>query len=121
VVGKQARWKWVFLQSIHLLICFLTHAYLGAISAAFAGLIAGFHVLAHWPSYLKKTHRLGQIAVATIGPLVAYLALLKATDNSSLPNGSAVRILGQRFHMECRFVAQSWRPRCIATRVGLGT
>ena len=77
---ENKRWKWVLLQSIHLLTLLLTHAYLGAISTAFAGLIAGFHVFAHWQSYVKNTHRLGQIAVATIGPLVAYVAMLKATD-----------------------------------------
>jgi hypothetical protein len=32
---QNARWKWAFFQCAHLLILLLTHAYLGAISAAF--------------------------------------------------------------------------------------
>ena len=74
------QWKWAWLQCAHLLILLLTHAYLGAISAAFAGLIAGFQTLCMWKSIPRLRVRMLQIAAGTILPLVSYIGLLKASD-----------------------------------------
>lgn len=69
-------WRLAILQSFNLLFWLLTHAYLGAIAAAFAGLIAGMTWLQR-PS-IKQA---GQIALATVMPLLMYTGLLAATDS----------------------------------------
>lgn len=78
---EKTQWKWAWLQCVHLIVLLLTHAYLGAIAAALAGLIAGFHVLFNWKSTIRLTVRLLQIATASVLPLIAYIALLKTSDN----------------------------------------
>lgn len=78
---QHAHWKWAWLQCTHLLILLFTHAYLGAISAAFAGLIAGFHVLLNWKSIPRIPNRLLQVACGSLLPLMAYVALLETSDH----------------------------------------
>ena len=74
---EQPTWRRTGLQALNLVIWLLTHAYLGAISVAFAGLLGGFH----WLANRERTAReLLQIAGASIGPLLVYIALLAATD-----------------------------------------
>ena len=70
-------WKNAGKQVINLLIWLLTHAYLGAIAAAFAGLMSGFH----WLANTQRTRReLAQLAVAAVAPLAGYLLLLAVSD-----------------------------------------
>ena len=64
-------------QALNLLVWLLTHAYLGAIAAAFAGLMGGFH----WLANKKRTGgEVVQLAVAAAAPLVVYMMLLAASD-----------------------------------------
>ena len=70
-------WKNAGKQVINLLIWLLTHAYLGAIAAAFAGLMSGFH----WLANTQRTRReLAQLAVAAVAPLAGYVLLLAVSD-----------------------------------------
>ncbi|MGB2014304.1 MAG: hypothetical protein ACPHSF_02475, partial [Flavobacteriales bacterium] len=70
-------WKNAGKQVVNLLIWLLTHAYLGAIAAAFAGLMSGFH----WLANTQRTRReLAQLAVAAVAPLAGYLLLLAVSD-----------------------------------------
>ena len=80
----QLRWleapscKRAGVQALNLVVWLLTHAYLGAISVAFAGLLGGFQ----WLANRQRTGReLGQLIAASISPLLAYIALLAATDH----------------------------------------
>ena len=69
-------WRGAMLQSLNLLLWLLTHAYLGAIATAFAGLIGGMN----WVRRPNK-NQFGQLALATIVPLLLYTGLLAATDS----------------------------------------
>ena len=70
-------WKNAGKQALNLLVWLLTHAYLGAIAAAFAGLMGGFH----WLANSKRTGgAVVQLAVAATTPLAGYMVLLAASD-----------------------------------------
>ena len=70
-------WKNAGKQALNLLVWLLTHAYLGAIAAAFAGLMGGFH----WLANSKRTgSAVVQLAVAATTPLAGYMVLLAASD-----------------------------------------
>lgn len=70
-------WRRAGVQALNLAVWLFTHAYLGAISVAFAGLLGGFQ----WLVNSKRTGReVLQLVVASTGPLLAYIALLSATD-----------------------------------------
>ena len=70
-------WKNTWKQSINILAWLLTHAYLGSITAAFAGLSGGFH----WLANKERTRReIACLVFAAASPLAGYMALLAATD-----------------------------------------
>lgn len=74
---KTYAWKWAFAQSLNLIVWLLTHAYLGAIAAAFAGLFGGLI----WLLNSRNIRVFGQLLLATIGPLAIYVGGLKLTDS----------------------------------------
>ena len=70
-------WKNAGKQALNLLVWLLTHAYLGAVAAAFAGLMGGFH----WLANKKRTGgEVVQLTVAAAAPLAGYMLLLAASD-----------------------------------------
>lgn len=73
---KTYAWKWAIAQGLNLIVWLLTHAYLGAIAAAFAGLFGGMM----WIMNSRNIRVFGQLLIATIGPLALYLTTLKLTD-----------------------------------------
>ena len=70
-------WKNAGKQALNLLVWLLTHAYLGAVAAAFTGLMGGFH----WLANKKRTGgEVVQLTVAAAAPLAGYMLLLAASD-----------------------------------------
>lgn len=74
---ERPTWRNASLQAINLALWLFTHAYLGAIAAAFAGLIGGMASLRRTG---RNARQWAQLMWTTLGPLVAYLALLAASD-----------------------------------------
>jgi len=70
-------WRRAFVQFLNLSIWLFTHAYLGAVATAFAGLVGGLH----WLFQRKHSvHQLTQLMVTAASPLLLYLGLLALTD-----------------------------------------
>lgn len=76
-------WKRAMVQTLNLCFWLLTHAYLGAISTAFAGLMGGFFLLKNPRKLLdSQTVRQGvQWLVISAVPLMAYMSLLSWSDS----------------------------------------
>ena len=115
---QRARWKWALLQCTHLLVLLLTHAYLGAMAAAFSGLIAGFYVLNHWRTFAHKVKPLLQVGIATVLPLIVYVAALKATDHHPFRTDQPYGFWDNVSHWSAAFLPSHGGLK--AVRYGLG-
>ena len=75
--NERPTWKRSAIQILNLSIWLLTHAYLGAVATAFAGLVGGLHMVFQRK---QSVQRWTQLIVTAATPLLLYVGLLTITD-----------------------------------------